>query len=70
MRQLVINVPDSKYSFFKELLKSLDFVNEYNEEDIIVSEKEKQLIRGRIKSAKPGNFKKWEDIKNSFGSGE
>lgn len=66
MKQITINIPDDKYSFFIKLLKSINFVNEFNEAEIIVSKKEKQLIRQRIKKAKPGNFKKWDDVKDSF----
>ena len=66
MKQVIINVPDSKYNFFIELLKSIKFVSKFNEDDIIISEQEKKLIRQRIKNAKPHNFKNWEDIKDSF----
>ena len=66
MKTLTINIPDKKYHFFVELLKSIDFVSEYNEEQFFVTEQEQKLIRKRIKNAKPHNFKKWDDIKNSF----
>lgn len=66
MKQVTINVPDNKYSFFVELLKSIDFIDKFNEEDIVVTEQEKKVIRQRIKKAKPGDFKNWDDIKDSF----
>ena len=66
MKQVTINVPDNKYGFFVELLKSISFVDKFNEEDIVISEQEKKIIRQRIKTAKPHNFKKWDDIKDSF----
>jgi hypothetical protein len=66
MKTVTINIPDSKYKFFVELLKSIDFIEDFNKEEIFVSEKEKKLIRDRIKKAQPHNFKKWDDIKKSF----
>lgn len=66
MKTIIINIPDSKYSFFVKLLKSIDFISRFNEEEIVVSEQEKKLIRQRIKNAKPHHFKKWDDIKDSF----
>ena len=49
-------------------LKSLNYVNvkELSDNDIIVSEAEKNVMRNRAKKAKPENFKNWDDIKNSF----
>ena len=66
MKQITINVPDNKYVFFIKLLKSISFVAQYNEEDIVISEQEKRIIRQRIKTAKPENFKKWDEVKDSF----
>jgi len=66
MKQVTINVPDNKYGFFLELLKSIGFIGKFNEENIVISEQEKKIIRQRIKNAKPHNFKKWDDIKDSF----
>ena len=66
MKQVTINVPDNHYSFFLELLKNISFIEKFNEEEIVVSEQEKDIIRQRIKSAKPEDFKKWDDIKDSF----
>ena len=63
MKQVTINIPDNKYGFFVELLKSISFVDKFNEEEILVSAQEKKIIRQRIKTAKPHNFKKWKDIK-------
>jgi len=66
MKQIVVNIPDNKYSFFVKLLKSLDFVNKIKEDDIVIPDPEKKLMRKRIRDAKPHNFKNWEDIKDSF----
>jgi len=63
---MIINVPDNKYGFFSELLQSIDFVNKFNEAEYEIMEREKKLIRQRIKNAKPENFKNWEDIKDQF----
>jgi len=34
MKQITLNIQDNKYSFFMELVKSLDFVNVKEEEDV------------------------------------
>ncbi len=41
MKQVIINVPDNKYVFFAELLQSID---NYNEAECDIREKEKKLI--------------------------
>ena len=50
------------------LLSTLNYVKveSYTEENIVVSEKEKNIIRDRVKNAKPENFKNWDDVINSF----
>ncbi len=64
MKQLTINIKDSKYSFFKELLDSMDFVKIVSEKDednkrkkaaILKNIKEgldevEQIKRGKLKS--------------------
>jgi hypothetical protein len=69
MHQLLIDIKDdSKMDVLLNFLKSLNYVNvkELSNNDIIVSEAEKNIMRNRVKKAKPENFKNWDDIKNSF----
>jgi hypothetical protein len=69
MHQLLVDIKDdSKMDILLNFLKSLNYINvkELSDSDIIVSEAEKNVMRERVKKAKPENFKNWDDIKNSF----
>ena len=69
MQQLLLNITDnSKIDKLMSLLGTLNYVKveSYTEENIVVSEKEKNIIRDRVKNAKPENFKNWDDVINSF----
>lgn len=69
MHQLLVNIKDdSKMNVLLKYLKSLNYVSvkELSDKDIIVSDIEKNIMRTRLKKAKPENFKTWNDIKNSF----
>ena len=69
MHQLLLDIKDdSKMDILLNFLKSLNYVNvkELSDNDIIVSEAEKNIMRNRVKKAKPENFKNWDDIKNTF----
>lgn len=69
MHQLLVNIKDdSKTNVLLKFLKSLNYISvkELSDNDIIVSEEEKNLMRTRLKKSKPENFKNWDDIKNTF----
>jgi hypothetical protein len=69
MQQLLLNISDiSKLDKLMNLLGTLNYVKveSYTEENIVVSEKEKNIIRNRVKNAKPEDFKNWNDVINSF----
>lgn len=69
MHQFLVNIKDdSKTNVLLNFLKSLNYISvkELSDNDIIVSEEEKNVMRARLKKAKPENFKNWEDIKNTF----
>jgi len=69
MQQLLLNISDtSKLDKLMNLLGTLNYVKveSYTEENIVVSEKEKSIIRNRVKNAKPEDFKNWDDVINSF----
>jgi len=44
MKQVVLNVPDNKYTFFMELVKSLRFVKV--PEEIKLDKKQKEFVEG------------------------
>lgn len=67
--QLLLDIKDkNKAALLLEFLKSLNYISvkELSDNDVIVSEAEKNIMRERVKKAKPENFKNWDDIKNSF----
>ena len=66
--KILLNINDNKASFFLEVLKSFNYVSveKLNDDSLIVSESEKNIMRARQKKAKPSDFKNWDDIKNSF----
>ncbi len=50
MKQIILNVPDNKYSFFMELVKNLGFVKVQKEGEL--SESQLEFIKGIKKSLK------------------
>jgi hypothetical protein len=69
MSQLLLNIKDdSKTKVLLQFLKSLNYlsVEKLSDNDIIVSETEKNVMRERVKKSKSKDFKNWDDIKNSF----
>lgn len=44
MKQVILNIPDNKYSFFMELVKSLGFVKVPNEPTL--TKKQKEFVEG------------------------
>jgi hypothetical protein len=70
MKKITLNIHESKYEFFLEVMKDFGFVCEPNGESYSVPEKDKELVRNRIKNAKPGDYLKWEEVKNSFRFGD
>jgi len=44
MKQVILNVPDSKYPFFMELVKSLGFVKVPDE--AMLTKKQKEFVEG------------------------
>lgn len=68
MKSLRLNIPENEYSSFLEFLKRLPGTKVVDDTDniIFVSDDEKNLMRERVKKAKPGDFKSWDEVKNSF----
>ncbi|RFC55328.1 hypothetical protein [Brumimicrobium aurantiacum] len=69
MTQLLLNISDEKKANkLIEFLRTLSYINvqEFNEENIILPEAEKELMRNRLQNAKEEDFKDWEEIKQKF----
>jgi superfamily II helicase len=67
MRQvnLTINISDSKFEQFIELMQQLGFVT--NENDFHIPEEHKELVRNRIKTAKKEDYISWEEPQEDYG---
>ena len=69
MTQLLLNIQDeSKANMLLDFLKSLNYISvqKLSDESIIVSEDEKNVMRERLKKAKPEHFKDWDVVKKSL----
>lgn len=64
MKQVTINIKDNKYSFFLELLKSLDFISIVDPEDWYenLSQNEKKLIQKGIEDIENGKVHSHEEV--------
>jgi len=66
MKQLTLNIPENKFELFTEFIKNIEFIKNYNELNISVSEKEQTLVLDRVKKTKKTDLKQWNEILNSF----
>ena len=69
MSQLLLNITDEKKAYkLIEFLRTLSYINiqELSEENIMIPEAEKELMRKRLENAKEEDFKDWDDIKKKF----
>lgn len=63
MKHFKISVPDNKYTFFMELVDSLDFIK-VSEHPI--PEEHKNIVRERIKNSNPRTLVDWEKAKKKI----
>lgn len=66
MKHLTISIPDNLYSSFLKLVKHLPDVTIREEEDFTVPEWQKEIVRQRIKNAKPENFKSYSEVQKNL----
>ncbi|MDR9399666.1 MAG: hypothetical protein RI562_11445 [Salibacter sp.] len=68
MTQLLLNISDEKKaSKLIEFLKTLNYIDihELTEEDILIPEEEKGLMRKRLENAKEEDFNDWDKVKKN-----
>jgi hypothetical protein len=67
MPQITLNIPENKLQFFLEMMGSINFVKEYNQE-LFVPEFHKQIVRKRIKEheANPSLLLDWETAQHKI----
>lgn len=56
MKFLTLQVPDSNYEFFKELMNKLN-IKTTDDNGMFISEEQKEMVRERIRNTKPENLK-------------
>ena len=65
MRHLTIGVPDKLYASFVELFKHMPEVT-IAEEEIVLTEKQKEILDQRRKTSKAEDFIPWKDAKKQL----
>lgn len=67
MRQVLLEIPDKKYNFIMELLKSFKYLK-VEDNNISVPEEHKDIVRQRIKASNenPSRLLNWDEVKNQF----
>jgi hypothetical protein len=64
MKEITLKIPDTKFSFFMELVKQLGI--EVDNKNIEIPEEHKNLVRERIKTAKQEDYVSWEDVREQL----
>ena len=63
MKEVRLNIPENKLSFFLELFKQLGLdVTEDSE----ISDTEKDIVRKRIKTTNPEDLVAWNEVRKKF----
>lgn len=63
MKKVTLNIPDSKYAFFMELIASLGFVKTEVED---IPESHKEVVRQRMQSANSDEYMSWKEARTQF----
>ncbi len=67
MKQLTLKIPETKYQFIMELLKSFDYIK-IETEEFSIPEEHKNIVRKRIEASKtdPSRLLDWEKVKSEI----
>jgi len=67
MKELTLKIPENKYQFIMELLKSFDYIK-IESEDIYIPEEHKNIVRKRIEASKndPSRLLDWDKVKSEI----
>jgi hypothetical protein len=67
MKQVKIQIPDSEYPNFMKLLSSIEYIT-VEEEDIVIPEEHKNIVRERIKASEsdPSRLMDWDKAKQQL----
>ena len=68
MKQVTLNIPEGKFRFFMELIRSLDFVKVENDvkNTFVITEEQKNLVNAELKKIdeNPDYLLNWDEIKH------
>lgn len=64
MPRVVINVPDEKLAEFNQVMHSMGF--QPKEEDFVVPEWHKEIVRESIRNTKEEDYIPWEEVKRKL----
>ena len=65
MKEITLKIPESKISFFMELVRELG-LEEVTTDDFLIPEEHKVLVRERIKNAKEDDFIPWDEARENL----
>jgi hypothetical protein len=67
MKQVILTIPDNKYQFFMELLKSFEYLT-VEERVLEIPEEQKAIVRERMKAsdADPSRLLDWDKAKQQL----
>lgn len=63
MKEVLLKIPDKKFSFFMELIKQLGFEATT---EVEIPEEHKAIVRERIRTAKPEEMIPWKEARKQF----
>ena len=64
MKEITLKIPEKKISFFLELVKQLGIEVSQNEQ--VIPEEHKTVVRDRIKNADPESYIPWDDARKQL----
>lgn len=64
MKEITLKVPDTKLSFFLELVNQLGL--EIKNDELVISKKHQEIVMDRIQNTKEEDLLNWDDIKDDF----
>lgn len=63
MKQITLNIPDDKYTFFLELMENLGFEKT---DELTIPQEHKDIVRERIRNSKPDELISWDEARKKL----
>lgn len=65
MKRVIVTIPDDRLAEFHKTMSAMGFKSK--EEDFVVPEWHKEIVRERIKNTKEEDYIPWEQVKKDLG---